>query len=288
MDLGSLCLCDVPQTHHVLVLTMAFLKADNVWLEYPVFGSLPKSVVNTQATPFSRHAGALTITNEHGNGNISALCDVSIDLKAGDRLALLGRNGSGKSTLLRVLAGVYHPTRGTVVHDGRIAPIFAVGLGVRREATGRRNIVLRGLMAGLTKRQSESKIDEIVEFSELGPYIDLPVRSYSAGMAMRLSFAMATAFTPDILLLDEWIGAGDERFQKKAADRMNSLVSNAGITVIASHRRQLIRRVCNVALWLDGGRPRLLGEVEEVFKAMDEAAKNEDAAAKQIIVSPKH
>jgi ABC-type polysaccharide/polyol phosphate transport system ATPase subunit len=255
---------------------MPFLTAEDVWLEYPVFGRPFPEPGEVKDTVITRHAGALSLTGQGSSRAISALCGVNLDLKAGDRLALLGRNGSGKSTLLRVLASVYHPTRGRVRHEGRIAPLFAVGLGVRREATGRRNIILRGLMNGLTKREAEEKVDEIIEFSELGPYIDLPVRTYSAGMAMRLSFAMATAFSPEILLLDEWIGAGDEHFQKKAAERMNTMVDNAGITVIASHRRQLIKRVCTKALWLDGGHTRAFGPVNEVYRQMDEAARDAD------------
>lgn len=268
-------LCPVPQADRLLVLIMPYLSVKNVSLNYPVFGNpgiAPYDEANAEAgKDLRRHAGALTVSSGTGGRAINALQDISFELEAGDRLALIGRNGSGKSTLLRVLAGVYSPSAGVVEHEGRIAPLFSVGLGVKREATGRRNIILRGLMSGLTWSEASQKIDEIVEFSELGPFIDLPVRTYSAGMAMRLSFAMATAFSPEILLLDEWIGAGDEAFQKKAAQRMNNLVDNAGITVIASHRRKLIKDVCNKALWLDGGRQCMLGSVVETYRAMDAA-----------------
>jgi ABC-type polysaccharide/polyol phosphate transport system ATPase subunit len=250
---------------------MAHVTVENVGLRYPVFGVPPQPETPTGADDkrSMKHAGSLTVSQQTHRNEVEALREISFTLKSGDRLALVGRNGSGKSTLLRVLAGVYSPSSGRVSVEGRIAPLFSVGLGVRKEATGRRNIILRGLMSGLTWKEAESKIDEIAEFSELGPFIEFPVRTYSAGMAMRLSFAMATAFSPEILLLDEWIGAGDESFQKKAAERMNDLVEDAGITVIASHRRALIKRVCTTALWLDGGRQRALGTVSEVYAAMD-------------------
>lgn len=264
---------------------MPFLSVRDVSLYYPVFGSAPPPAdpdpAEGEDKDLRRHAGALTVSKDAGGQAIEALRDINFELEAGDRLALIGRNGSGKSTLLRVLAGVYSPTRGEVLHEGRIAPLFSVGLGVRREATGRRNIVLRGLMNGLTWKEAEAKVDEVIEFSELGPFIDLPVRTYSAGMAMRLSFAMATAFSPEILLLDEWIGAGDEAFQKKAAQRMNALVSSAGITVIASHRRRLIKEVCNKALWLDGGRQCKLGPVVETYRAMDAAEREAAGEAEE-------
>lgn len=258
---------------------MPYLSARNVSLNYPVFGkpapTPPAAPDAGEAKDVTRHAGALSVSNGPGGRVIEALQDISLELKSGDRLALLGRNGSGKSTLLRVLAGVYHPTAGEIVREGRVAPLFTVGLGVRREATGRRNIILRGLMAGLTWKEAAERIDEIAEFSELGPFIDLPVRTYSAGMAMRLSFAMATAFSPEILLLDEWIGAGDESFQKKAAKRMSELVDAAGITVLASHRRNLVKDVCTKAIWLDGGRLRAAGDVVEVYRTMDREIRKE-------------
>jgi len=205
---------------------------------------------------------------------VEALRDISFELKSGDRLGIVGRNGSGKSTLLRVLAGVYEPTAGQVVTEGEIAPLFAVGLGTRPEATGRRNIILRGLLRGLTRRQAEAKIDEIVEFSELGRFIDLPVRTYSAGMAMRLSFAIATAFSPEILLLDEWIGAGDHEFREKARKRMHGMVDQSGITVVASHNRQLLRNVCSIGMWLDRGVIREIGPIDAVIDAERAAQQN--------------
>lgn len=248
---------------------MPSLVATNVSLSYPVFVADPTSLAGTKS--LSKHAGALALDTNARATSIQALRDISFECKPGDRVGLIGRNGSGKSTLLRVLAGVYEPTEGAVCVEGRVAPMFSVGLGVRRDATGRKNIFLRGLMHGLSRKEARSRVQAIADFSELGPFVDLPVRTYSSGMAMRLSFAMATAFSPDVLLLDEWIGAGDERFQKKASARMHEVVEQSGITVLASHRRALVKEVCNLGLWLDGGEQRAFGPIEDVYASMDAA-----------------
>ncbi|MCP2669700.1 ABC transporter ATP-binding protein [Maricaulaceae bacterium EIL42A08] len=265
---------------------MPLIQAKNVSLSYPILGIGPvlSKAEGTASSdnPPSASTGALLSNAGTRVKTIDALRDISFELKPGDRLGLLGRNGSGKSTLLRVLAGVYPPTKGEFTTQGRLAPIFNVGLGVRPEATGRRNIILRGLLNGLSTAESKSKVDEIVEFSELGPYIDMPVRTYSSGMAMRLAFATATAFSPEILLLDEWIGAGDEDFQKKAAARMSTLVTKAGITVIASHKRNLIKQVCTLGLWLDGGEMRAFGPIDDVYEQWDEHNRRANAPLIQI------
>lgn len=257
---------------------MPFIRAHEISLSYPVFGQSAAAVTAETETegekPSWRAAGALVPSSGVHSTHIDALRGISFQLKAGDRLGLLGRNGSGKSTLLRVLAGVYPPSSGVLDVEGRTAPMFNVGLGVRPEATGRRNIILRGLMHGLSRKEAEAKVDEIVAFSELGPYIDMPVRIYSSGMAMRLAFSTATAFSPEILLLDEWIGAGDEDFQRKAATRMTTLVAESGITVIASHKRQLIKKVCTLGLWLDGGEMRAFGPIDDVYEQWDDENRN--------------
>jgi len=182
---------------------------------------------------------------------ITALKDVSFNLEAGDRLGLVGANGSGKTTLLKVL---YEPTAGSVEVDGRVDALFSVNVGFRREATGRRNIVLRGLINGWSEEEIDSRMDEIIEFSELGEFIDLPLKAYSQGMATRLAFAVATSLDPEVLLMDEWIGAGDSKFQKKARVRMQQLADKAGIMILASHNHRLIRRNCNKVLELSQGR----------------------------------
>ena len=158
--------------------------------------------------------------------SITALGGVSFNLQAGDRLGLVGANGSGKTTLLNVLYGIYEPTDGKVEINGRVDALFNINLGFRREATGRRNIVLRGLINGWNEERIEERMEEIIEFSELGEFIDLPLKAYSQGMATRLAFAIATSLDPEILLMDEWIGAGDSNFQEKA--RAQTLATAAG------------------------------------------------------------
>jgi ABC-type polysaccharide/polyol phosphate transport system ATPase subunit len=185
---------------------------------------------------------------------VTALDGVSFSLEAGDRLGLVGSNGAGKTTLLNVLYGIYEPTTGSVEINGRVDALFNISLGFRREATGRRNIFLRGLINGWTESEIEERIPAIVEFSELGDFIDLPLKAYSQGMAARLAFSVATALEPEILLMDEWIGAGDRSFQDKASARMRTLSKQAGIIVIASHNQTLLRNTCNKILELDHGK----------------------------------
>ncbi|WP_245951744.1 ABC transporter ATP-binding protein [Mesorhizobium loti] len=185
---------------------------------------------------------------------VQALDDVSFELKAGDRLGLVGPNGAGKTTLLKVLYGIYQPSGGTISIAGKVDALFNIHIGFRPEATGRRNIVLRGLISGWTAAEIEEKMEEIIDFSELGDFIDLPFKAYSQGMAARLAFAAATALEPEILLMDEWIGAGDASFQEKAKRRMDELAEKAGIIVLASHDDALIQRVCTKKMTLRAGR----------------------------------
>jgi ABC-type polysaccharide/polyol phosphate transport system ATPase subunit len=237
---------------------MVSIRVRNVGLRYPV----PRSVKlkgQTASTVGGRFfAGG-------GRQYVTALDDVSFELKAGDRLGLVGSNGAGKTTLLKVLYGIYEPTAGSVETRGRRDALFNISLGFRNEATGRRNIVLRGLINGWSSREIEQRMEEIVDFSELGDFIDMPVRSYSQGMSARLAFAIATSFEPEILLMDEWIGAGDKDFQEKAKARMEDMVTKAGIIVLASHNNSLLQRVCNRIISLDHGRITWDGEASEFF-----------------------
>ena len=207
--------------------------------------------------PRDKHVGQQTGGTITGSGNrryVTALDGVSFELKAGDRLGLVGANGAGKTTLLKVLYGIYEPTGGRLAVDGRIDALFNIDLGFRAEATGRRNILLRGLINGWSEAEIAAKADEIVAFSELGEFIDMPFKSYSQGMGARLAFAIATTLEPQILLMDEWIGAGDAEFQAKAARRMDELAEKAGIIILASHQPDLIARTCNKVLELEHGR----------------------------------
>ena len=194
---------------------------------------------------------------------VTALDGVSFSLEPGDRLGLVGVNGAGKTTLLKVLYGIYEPTAGSVEINGRVDALFNINLGFRREATGRRNIELRGLINGWSGEEIEARMEQIIEFSELGDFIDLPFKAYSQGMAARLAFSIATSFEPEILLMDEWIGAGDPGFQEKARKRMSELAEKAHIIVLASHNHALLKKICNRFLVLERGKVQSLVNAED-------------------------
>lgn len=205
--------------------------------------------------------------------SVQALREVSFSLNSGDRLAIIGKNGSGKTTLLQVLTGILPPDAGRVVVEGRATSLININLGMQVEASGHRNITLRGLAAGRTVKEIEEKRAEIAEFSELGEFLDMPVLTYSSGMRMRLNFAIATSFEPEILILDEWISTGDSSFRDKATQRMKSFVDRAGILVIASHSKKILVDNCNRAIWLEAGRVRKTGEVEPLLEEYEFVSK---------------
>ncbi len=236
-----------------------FLTAKNVTLDYPIGKAGSHHGVATDSDLGGR------IATSGGRRYVRALDNLSLDLRAGDRLALVGANGSGKSTLLRVLAGIYHPDKGSVASDQPVSGIFNMHLGFRQEATGYRNIVLKGLVAGKSRAEIEQALPSICEFTGLGPYLDMPLHTYSQGMAMRLAFAVTTAFSSQILVMDEWIGAGDAQFREKIIGRMNDFVDAAMIMVVASHSNTLLRRIANKALWLEHGVAHRFGNVEDVL-----------------------
>jgi ABC-type polysaccharide/polyol phosphate transport system ATPase subunit len=177
-----------------------------------------------------------------------------------------GRNGAGKSTLLKVIAGVYEPIVGRVLASGKITPCFDLLPGLDPEDTGYENIITAGLLLGMDRNEIENKLSCIEEISELGEYLSLPVRTYSAGMTVRLGFSLATSVDPGILLMDEWIGMGDARFAERASRRLRSFIDRSSILVFASHSEELIRSWCNKAALLDAGRIVRLGSVEEIFR----------------------
>jgi ABC-type polysaccharide/polyol phosphate transport system ATPase subunit len=205
---------------------------------------------------------------------VRALNGVTLRLSAGDRLGLIGHNGAGKSTLLRVMAGIYVPTAGDVRIAGRAVPLLDISLGMDDQSSGRQNIRLRGLLLGMSDAEIAAKTEDIAAFTELGDYLDLPLRTYSSGMRLRLAFAIATAVDADILLLDEVIGVGDAAFQLKAARRLAELHARAEIVVLAIHNNKTLRQTCNKALWLDNGRPVALGPVDEVVSRYEASGGN--------------
>ncbi len=195
-----------------------------------------------------------------------ALKNVSLKLKKGDRLALLGANGAGKSTLLKVVAGVFKPTEGTVTRHGKLVPLLELGAGFDKQYTGAENIYLYGAMLGLDKAYITSKFDEIVEFSELGEFIDVPVQNYSSGMRSRLGFSIATTVSPDILILDEVLSVGDARFKKKSEKKIKSMMADDVSVMFVSHSLKQVKRICNKALVMDHGRIINSGDIDEMIE----------------------
>jgi len=229
---------------------VAHVLANDVVVEFPIYGAKSRSLKTTllhAATGgrLGRDAGDRVV--------VRALNGLSFEFNEGDRVGIVGHNGSGKSTLLRVLVGTYEPVSGSVKTVGRIASMLSVTLGMDMEATGYENIYLRGAIMELNPQQIDALVDEICDFSGLGEYIDMPMRTYSTGMAMRLAFAISTSVAADIILMDEWLSAGDASFSEKAQGRLARLLDQAKILVLASHDEGLIRRTCNKILHLDHG-----------------------------------
>ena len=202
---------------------------------------------------------------------VQALRDVTLRLHSGERLGLVGHNGAGKTTLLRTLAGIYEPAVGSVHVQGSIGALLDPNLGMNSEMTGRENIALRGLYNGLSRSAIRVLEDDVQAFSDLGDFLDLPVRLYSSGMIVRLGFALATAIHPQVLLMDEWLLAGDATFMQRAEARLSGMVKGAEILVLSSHVPSYIEAWCTRVLWLDQGRIRMDGAASEVLAAYGSA-----------------
>ena len=228
---------------------MARIQLDNVSIEYPIFGAHAHSLKTTIASA----ATGGRIGYHTGVTVVQALRDITLDLRDGDRLGVVGHNGAGKSTLLQTIAGVYPPTTGTYRREGTVASLINPMLGMEMDASGYENIMIRGLIIGLNRRTIQKLTPDIAEFSGLGEYLDMPVRTYSTGMMMRLGFSIATAVRSDILLMDEWLSVGDAEFRHQAEDRLRDVVANTGILVLASHSFDLIERECNRVVELNHG-----------------------------------
>ncbi|MDU0343592.1 ABC transporter ATP-binding protein [Bosea rubneri] len=201
---------------------------------------------------------------------VKALNEVSFEARDGDRIGLIGGNGAGKTTLLRVLSRVYPPTAGRATVEGRVSSLIDLSMGMDTDATGYDNIEMRGIMLGLDRKQAQAIIPDIEEFSELGEFLSLPIRTYSSGMMLRLAFAVSTAVHPDILILDEIIGVGDAAFAAKAEKRLHSMIEKASIMFLASHDNKTIRRFCTRTLWMKSGRLVMDGTPDEVLSAYGE------------------
>ena len=237
----------------------------NAWVEFPIFDAKSRSLKKA----FLGKAGGAIGRNTSDVVVVEALRDITLSLKEGDRIGLVGHNGAGKSTLLRLLSGIYEPSRGSAQIRGRVAPVFDLGVGMDPEISGYENIIIRGLFLGQTRRQMLDKIDEIADFTELGDYLEMPLRTYSTGMRVRLAMGVVTSIDPEILLLDEGIGAVDADFMKKARKRLEALVQRSGILVFASHSNEFLAQLCDRALWIDRGEIRMDGDIESVVGAYE-------------------
>jgi lipopolysaccharide transport system ATP-binding protein len=222
---------------------MAHIKLDQASVEIPIYSNHNRSIKNSLLKNLTKDK-----VLPH---SVKALNNITLDLKDGDRLGVMGPNGSGKSTLLRTLAGVYHPTSGSIDVSGSIASLIDISLGMDSEATGYENIRMRGIMMGMKLKQIKTIEEEIAEFTELGKFLELPIRTYSTGMHMRLGFAVSTTVPADIILMDEWLSVGDSDFLIKAEKRLHDYIQKSSILVIASHSEDLISKLTNQTLRLE-------------------------------------
>jgi len=246
----------------VLGLTgMATIDIQGVHVSFPIYHGNSRSL---KRTVFAAASGRLH-EDQHHRIVVQALRGVSLRLRSGDRLGLIGGNGAGKTTLLRTLAGIYEPVVGSVRVDGSIGALLDPNLGMNPELTGRENIALRGLYNGLPRPAIRRLEQDVQEFAELAEFLDLPVRFYSSGMVIRLGFALATAIRPQVLLMDEWLLAGDAAFMDKARGRLEDMVRGADILVLSSHSTPVILEWCTRVLWLDQGRIKADGTPQEVM-----------------------
>ena len=204
---------------------------------------------------------------EKGKTVIRSLDTINLKIAPHERVGLIGHNGAGKSTLLRVLGKVYVPSAGTAVIQGKIGSLIDISLGIDTESTGLENIFLRAALLGIPRSKVESEMSNLIEFTQLGDFLEMPVRTYSTGMHLRLAFAVSTMIAPDILLMDEWLSVGDKAFQQKAEERLNALIERSNILVIATHSRDLIEKCCTRVVWLEHGAIKMDGNPKEVAEA---------------------
>jgi lipopolysaccharide transport system ATP-binding protein len=240
---------------------MAYISLINIGLDIPIFNPGTRSL---KKRLIQEIAGGNLYQSDQGPVVVRALQNINLEFKHGDRVGILGHNGSGKSTLLRVLSGIYKPTSGQVTINGHVAPLIDISLGIDSEATGQENIFMRGALLGLSKKQINEQLEEIIEFSELGDFIDMPVRTYSSGMHLRLAFSVSTVIRPEILIMDEWLSAGDESFKHKVESRMRKLVDSTSILIIASHSKELMLQTCDRIIWLEHGYVKMDSNAKEV------------------------
>jgi len=262
---------------------MLSIAARDVHVEFPIYDNRSRSLKHklgvgqlakgiNRLTARNSSVGGQIGTGSAGRVVVKALDGLTFDIQEGDRIGLLGHNGSGKTTLLRTLAGIYEPVTGMIETSGRVVPLFDLQLGTDVDATGFENIWMRGRLLGLTTQQIKYALDDIAEFTELGEYLYMPTRTYSTGMMMRLAFAISTSIHPEILVLDEMIGAGDAGFLARAEERLKTFLDKAGILLIASHSSAILQRWCNKGMQLESGKLVAYGPLDDVIAGYQKQA----------------
>jgi lipopolysaccharide transport system ATP-binding protein len=243
----------------------ARIDVQNLQIDFPLYHGQSRSLKRTLLT--KAKGGSRVEQNSQHKTVIKAVRDVTFSLRAGERLGIVGRNGAGKTTLLRALAGVYEPVGGRVQIRGSLNAMLDPGQGMNMELNGRENVALRGRFHRMDRHEIESFQEDVRDFAELGDFFELPLRTYSSGMIVRLAFAMATAIRPEVLLMDEWFLAGDASFRSKAQERLESVVRGAEILVLSTHINEIIRSWCTRVIWLEDGRICADGEPTDVLNA---------------------
>jgi len=233
---------------------MPRISLQNATVDFPIYQSSSRRL---SSSLLRLSTGGELSKEKRGMVHVTALDSLNLDFESGSRVGLIGHNGAGKTTLLRLLTGVYEPTSGLCIREGQISSLMDISMGFSSDATGIENIFMRAAFLGLTRKQTDVILDSIVEFSELGDFVNLPVRTYSSGMLLRLAFAVSTAIEPEILVMDEWLAVGDAAFQQKAELRIRDVVEASDILVIASHGEDLLKKVCNRIIWFEHGKIKM-------------------------------
>jgi ABC-type polysaccharide/polyol phosphate transport system ATPase subunit len=244
---------------------MPNINIKDLCVDFPIFNAHSLSIRNVIIDKLRGRKG----NKKSSHKTVRALDQINFEVKAGDRIGLIGHNGSGKSTLLRALAGIYHPTAGSISMTGTVSTLFGTAFGVNEEMTGYENLFLNSLIFSRDYKKTSAQMEEMAEFTELGEHLNFPVRTYSAGMKVRVGFASATNMAPEILLIDEVFGMGDKNFQAKTQKRMVNLIDNTSILFLASHSNALIAQFCNKALHLSHGKVVDFGNVDDVIKSYE-------------------
>ncbi len=248
---------------------MVFIRLKNASVTFSIYNARTRSIRNQL---INKVGGRLHPLEK--NIYIKALENINLAIKPGDKVGLIGHNGAGKSTLLKLLSGIYEPTEGEMQTEGYISSLTDIHMGMDPESSGYDNIIMRCVFMGMSVKEAKDKIPEILEFSGLNEYIDLPMRTYSTGMYVRLAYTIATSVIPDILIMDEMIGAGDASFIEKARQRSMKLIEQTKIMVLSSHEVNLMRDICNRGIWMDKGRICMDGDIHEVIEAYLNSSKN--------------